>query len=75
MLPNPRLIPETVSVMAVIVNANSKLQHAKNFNYPSATDLNILALADLCEKIVAEFFKHPRRPTPDFEEAEVGFGG
>jgi hypothetical protein len=75
-LPTTRLHPESVCVMAAIINANSKLQHAKNFNYPCATDLNILALADLCEKIVTEFFKRPRRstPTPNFEEDDLSDG-
>jgi len=71
-IPTTRSDPESVSVMAAIINANSKLQHAKNFNYPSAMDPNILALTDLCEKIVAEFFKRPSISSlpHNFEEAD-----
>ena len=66
-LPTTRLEDESVSVMAAVINANAKLQHAISNNYP-------LTLADLCHKIVAEFFTHPHRssPTqkfePDFED-------
>jgi len=63
-LPTTRLEDESVSVMAAVINANAKLQHAISNNYPGATDADILTLADLCHKIVAEFFTHPRRSSP-----------
>lgn len=71
-LPTTRLENESVSVIAAVINANAKLQHAISNNYPSATDTDILALADLCHKIVAEFFTHPRRSSPT-RQSERGF--
>jgi len=50
---------ESVSVMAAIINAHSKFQHAISYNYPSATDEWIIKLANLCKTIVTEFFKRP----------------
>ncbi len=76
-LPTTRLEYESVSVMAAVINANAKFQHAIANNYPGTTNANILTLSDLCHKIVAEFFTHPRRssPTqqsgPDFEDESV----
>ena len=64
-LPTMRTNSESVSVMAAIINANSKLQYAMSHGYSCTMDQNIINQADLCKKIVQEFFK---RPLPDDDE-------